>query len=103
MIPKDTIPIVARRYTSVHGGRREEARSQRYGVQIRLRWGRGTTEKCDFEANSFLQGVSFFVDQAWMSSRKIRLVLCCGHIQRVYAATSFLQPLLDPNPRVARR
>lgn len=53
MIPNDTIPIAARRYTSVHGGRREEARSQRHGVQIRLRWGRGTTEKCDFEAKFF--------------------------------------------------
>lgn len=54
---------------------------------------RNVTSKPD----SFLQGVRFFIDQGWMSSRKTRLVLCGGHIQRVYAATSFLQPLLDPN------
>lgn len=47
--------------------------------------------------NSFLRGGRFFIVPGWVSSRKTRLVLCGGHIQRVYAANSFLQTLLDPS------
>lgn len=38
--------------------------------RIRLRWERGTTEKCKFEANFCLRGVRFSFGPDWVSLRE---------------------------------
>jgi hypothetical protein len=49
-------------------------------------------EKCNFEAKFCRRGVRVFFDPGWVSLREIRFMLCGGHIQRVYAATSLPPP-----------
>lgn len=84
MIPEDTAQVETRRQTCVPGGWRDEARSQRHGVN-------GTESKLSprgalwrnvtlLKPNFCLRGVRFSFSPDWMSLREIRLMLCGGHI-----------------------